>query len=149
MMKTVAVESLAGGWQDAIAAALAASTRAFAPYSGFEVGAALVTAGGEIIVGANYESASYGLTLCAERTALATAQVQGRVTEIRILAVVARRADGQVLAQPVVPCGACRQWIAEAVARCGCDWTILCADSAARRVWVTSSHELLPASFAL
>ncbi len=86
--------------------AAAARRRAYAPYSKFRVGAALLTAGGRVVPGCNVENASYGLTLCAERTALATA-VAGGHHDIRAVAVVA---GGR---QPVRPCGACLQVLAE------------------------------------
>src|SRR5205823_3133774 len=76
------------------------------PYSHFKVGAALVTKRGEIIVGANVESASYGLTCCAERVALFNALTAGK-TDFVALAIVARVPGGPM------PCGACRQLLAE------------------------------------
>jgi cytidine deaminase len=88
-----------------VAAARRARRRAHAPYSGFEVGAA-VWAGGEIHVGANVENASYGLTLCAERVAVAAAVTAG-----------ARRLEAAAIAsgtaEPTPPCGACLQTLAE------------------------------------
>lgn len=89
-----------------IDAALDARHRAVAPYSGFQVGAALLTAKGEIVTGANVESASYGLTCCAERVALFKALTQG-ANRFAAIAVVARIAKGPM------PCGACRQLLAE------------------------------------
>lgn len=79
---------------------------AVAPYSKFEVGAALLTATGETITGANVESASYGLTCCAERVALFKALTAGRRRFVAV-AVVARCPGGPM------PCGACRQLLAE------------------------------------
>ena len=89
-----------------IRAAAGARKRAVAPYSKFKVGAALLTQGGEIISGANVESASYGLTCCAERVALFSALTAGR-REFVAVAVVARAPGGPML------CGACRQLLAE------------------------------------
>lgn len=77
-----------------------------APYSRFKVGAALLTKRGEIVTGANVESASYGLTCCAERVALFKALTAGQ-RDFTAVAVVARH-DGGAL-----PCGACRQLLAE------------------------------------
>jgi cytidine deaminase len=85
-----------------IEAARAARERAIAPFSGFRVGAALETAGGEIVTGCNIENATYGLTLCAERVALFKALSEGH-RAFRRVAVVA----GAV--EPTPPCGACRQ----------------------------------------
>ena len=89
-----------------IAAALAARKGAVAPYSRFKVGAALLTAEGEIVSGANVESASYGLTCCAERVALFKAVTSGK-RDFVALAIVARAPGG------AMPCGACRQLLAE------------------------------------
>jgi cytidine deaminase len=89
-----------------IAAALKARERACAAYSNFKVGAALLTAAGETVTGANVESASYGLTCCAERVALFKALTEGK-TRFVAIAVVARAAGG------AKPCGACRQLLSE------------------------------------
>jgi len=79
---------------------------AYAPYSRFKVGAALLTAKGEIFLGCNVENASYGVTNCAERTAIFTAIAQsGPKLKIRAIAVVNGRNA------PCSPCGACRQVI--------------------------------------
>jgi cytidine deaminase len=92
--------------KDLVAAAAAARERAVAPYSNFKVGAALLARNGDIITGANVESASYGLTCCAERVALFHALTSGR-TDLVAIAVVAAAPDGPM------PCGACRQLLAE------------------------------------
>jgi cytidine deaminase len=89
-----------------IHAAAAARKLAVAPYSKFRVGAALLTRAGEIVTGANVESASYGLTCCAERVALFKALTAGQ-RDIVAVAVVARAPGGPM------PCGACRQLLAE------------------------------------
>ncbi len=85
-----------------VAAAKAVRTKAAAPYSGFHVGAALLAEDGSIHTGCNIESASYGLTVCAERTAVFKAVSEG-VRKFRAVAVVTG-AD-----TPTPPCGACRQ----------------------------------------
>jgi cytidine deaminase len=95
-----------GDKQKLVAAAATARQGAVAPYSHFQVGAALLTKNGDIITGANVESASYGLTCCAERVALFTALTSGRQDFVAV-AVVARAPGGPM------PCGACRQLLAE------------------------------------
>jgi cytidine deaminase len=89
-----------------IEAAGQARLRAYTPYSGFQVGAALMTKDGTIVTGCNIENASYGLCNCAERTALFKAYSEG-LTEFTAMAVLAD-SDG-----PVSPCGACRQVMLE------------------------------------
>jgi cytidine deaminase len=104
-----------------IAAAAAARLAAVAPYSKFLVGAALLTRRGEIVTGANVESASYGLTCCAERVALFKALTDGKRDFVAV-AVVARAPGG------AMPCGACRQLLAEYAAHA--------------KVWVADSRNL-------
>ncbi|MGB9070948.1 MAG: cytidine deaminase [Candidatus Acidiferrales bacterium] len=90
------------------AAAKRAMKNAHAPYSKFKVGAALLTTTDKVFVGCNVENASYGMTNCAERTAIFTAVAQlGPKMEIRAIAVVNRQNT------PCSPCGACRQVIYE------------------------------------
>lgn len=86
--------------------ALEASKNAYVPYSNFHVGAALETTDGEIITGCNIENRSYGLTNCAERTAIFKAISEGK--SIRTIVIATPDAD-----YPVAPCGACRQVISE------------------------------------
>src|SRR5436190_23878391 len=89
--------------------ARAASERAYVPYSHFPVGAALEFADGSIVTGCNVENASYGLTVCAERTALVRAVAEGRnPAEVRRVAIHVDGPDGQ-------PCGMCRQFMRELV----------------------------------
>lgn len=110
MTDTTAVER-----EELLAAARAAARHAWAPYSHFRVGAAVAVdsvEGRRLVTGANVENASYGLTLCAERAALAAACQLGAAGErpqITAIAVVG------LDAQPgeCMPCGACRQWFAE------------------------------------
>lgn len=89
-----------------LAAARAAAANAYVPYSGFPVGAAVLTASGEVVPGVNIENASYGLTVCGERVAIFRAAAEGH-RELRAVAVSAPRAPG------ASPCGACRQVINE------------------------------------
>ena len=86
--------------------AIEARKQAYTPYSTFKVGAAVLTAGGRVFRGCNIENASYGLTNCAERTAIFKAVSEGE-PKVEAIAIVADT-EG-----PVSPCGACRQVIAE------------------------------------
>jgi cytidine deaminase len=91
-----------------IQAARRAAQNAYAPYSEFRVGAAILTSGGEIFAGCNVENASYGMTNCAERTAIFSAIANsGPKLEIRAVAVINAKDV------PCSPCGACRQVIFE------------------------------------
>jgi cytidine deaminase len=122
---------------DLIRAALEARRHAVAPYSGFSVGAALATRDGAIITGANVESASYGLTCCAERVALFRALTEGHKDFIGV-AVVAQAPGGPM------PCGACRQLLSEYAPGA----RLWVADSRAPdQVREFSVQELLPAAF--
>jgi len=85
---------------------------AYAPFSHFRVGAAILTAKGQVFVGCNVENSSYGMTNCAERTAIFSAIAKdGPELEIRAVALVA--ANGSDRGVPCSPCGACRQVIYE------------------------------------
>ena len=92
--------------EDLIKAAKEAREFSYSPYSKFKVGAAVLTKNGKIYSGCNIENASYGITNCAERTAIFKAVSEGE-RELEALAVIADT-DG-----PTAPCGACRQVIAE------------------------------------
>ncbi len=113
-----------------IAAARAASGRAYAPYSHFHVGAALGFADGAIVTGANVENASFGLSLCAETVALAAAMAQGRRGGLVSVAVVggAPGEDGEATPgkRAVTPCGRCRQVLSELASLGGTDPQVVC-----------------------
>jgi cytidine deaminase len=93
-------------------AAEQAAGNAYAPYSRLKVGAAVRAASGRLYLGCNVENASYGLTICAERAALAAAvSAEGYAFRAEAIAVIARDAEGATV--PAAPCGACRQVISE------------------------------------
>jgi cytidine deaminase len=122
-----------------LSAAARARAGAVAPYSRFKVGAALLTRSGRVIGGANVESASYGLTCCAERVALFKALTDGE-TDFIAVAVVARWDGGPM------PCGACRQLLAEYAPAA----RVFVADSAdLGRVRRFTVRGLLPCAFRL
>lgn len=122
-----------------INAAIAARNGAYAPYSGFKVGAALLDANGEIYTGCNIENASYGATVCAERVALYKA-VSGGVTEFTAIAV----AGGADTVTPTPPCGICRQTLAEF---CGTDMAVYIVNSADGAYTQTTLGNLFPNTF--
>jgi cytidine deaminase len=122
-----------------IQAAAKARKGSVSPYSKFKVGAALLTKSGEIIGGANVESASYGLTCCAERVALFKALTGGKLDFIAV-AVVARCDGGPM------PCGACRQLLREYAP----DAKVFVADSDdLKKIREFTVKELLPSAFVL
>ncbi len=86
-----------------------AMKNAYAPYSQFHVGAALLTASGDIVAGCNIENASYGLSMCAERNAIANAIISNEKDTIDIIAIAVVNSKNV----PCSPCGACRQVIWE------------------------------------
>lgn len=132
-----------------IAAARVASARAYAPYSHFHVGAALGFADGAIVTGANVENASFGLSLCAETVALASAMADGRRGGLVAVAVVggAPGADGAALsaARAITPCGRCRQLLSELAQLGGTDPLVLCVG--ADGVDEVRLSDLLPRAF--
>ncbi len=108
--------------------------RAYAPYSGYRVGAALLLGDGSVVTACNVENVSYGLTMCAERSAVARAVTEGK----RDFEAIAIATDGSAA---ITPCGACRQVLAE-FAR---EMKVVSEGLRTRRVW--SLMELLPEPF--
>ena len=84
-----------------------ASEKTYSPYSNFPVGACVLYESGNKYIGCNIENASYGLTLCAERTAISSAIAQGEKTKIKAIAIYSPKQKS------CMPCGACRQWLSE------------------------------------
>lgn len=132
-----------------IALARAAAAHAHAPYSGFGVGAAVLLSDGAIVNGANFENASYGLSLCAETVALATVNAQGRLADVVAIGVVGGMIrDGAIAGAEVVrPCGRCRQVINEAAQIGGRDIRVHCAGAEGDAVNSYLLSELLPDAF--
>ena len=132
-----------------IEAARAASALAYAPYSGFHVGAALAFADGTIATGANVENASYGLSLCAETAAAAAAMNAGRRGGLIAVAVIGGPPGegGEAAAgpEPVTPCGRCRQVLAELAQLGGTDPVIWCVSD--EEVLELRLSDLLPHAF--
>jgi cytidine deaminase len=122
-------------WEKMTQTASSAMKNAYAPYSRFQVGAALLTEGGQIVPGCNVENASYGLTLCAERTAVATAVSQGEQKFVAVVVITHT-------SPPSSPCGVCRQVLHEFAP----DLIVRLVNPAGESVTVTLA-ELLPMSF--
>uniref|UniRef100_A0A914XRP6 Cytidine deaminase n=1 Tax=Panagrolaimus superbus TaxID=310955 RepID=A0A914XRP6_9BILA len=118
-----------------VAAALVAMDKAYIPYSHFPVGAALLTEDGNIITGGNVENASYGGTICAERSAVVRAIAEGH-----------RKFKGIVVAtnslKPASPCGLCRQFMFEFG-----DFPVIMISGKSDEVTTTSVKDLLPGGF--
>ena len=126
-----------------IEAARRAQADAYAPYSDYQVGAALLFDDGAIVTGSNVENASYGLALCAETNAVSKAMNDGRRGGLVAVAVVGPLDKGD--GSPITPCGRCRQVLNELAALGGTDPEILCVgNDDVRRVTLSS---LLPHAF--
>ena len=126
-----------------IAAARKAAKDAYAPYSDYQVGSALLFDDGAIVTGSNVENASYGLTLCAESVAVARALGEGKRGGLTQVAVVGPMDKGD--GAPITPCGRCRQVLNEIAQLGGTDPEVLCVgNDEVRRVLLS---ELLPHAF--
>ena len=132
---------------DLIAAARAAAANAHAPYSRFAVGAAALLTDGTVVTGANVENASYGLSLCAETVAIATASAQGRLADVLAIGVVGGSMDGIATDTPVRPCGRCRQVLNEAAQLGRRDLFVHCAGLTGEALETHRLSELLPHAF--
>ena len=125
--------------EDLIAAAREAAQHSYSPYSRFPVGAALRFADGSVVTGTNIENASYGLALCAETVAISKAMADGVRGGLEAVAVTGPGAD------PITPCGRCRQVLNELAQLGGTDPEILCVGPEdVRRLRLS---ELLPHAF--
>lgn len=119
-----------------------AASKAYAPYSNFNVGCAVASVDGEIATGANMENACYRLGLCAEQSALSAAQHEFGLDKVDKIAVVG--GNGEVVC---TPCGGCRQAILEAAQLSGRDIEILCASGDGQTVERFRINALLPLGF--
>jgi len=122
---------------------------AYAPYSNFHVAALALADDGRMFEGVNMENASYGLSLCAETSALAAAATGGGFGRIATIAVIGGRMEDGILAgtAPVLPCGRCRQLINETASLQGRDVELLCFSGDRTGIERTSIHALLPHAF--
>lgn len=125
---------------------------AYAPYSNFLVGAALLLADGSVVRGSNQENASYGMTACAERTAIWSAWLQGRARDLLGIAITGgHRDESRELApaarRPIRPCGACRQVLSEARFRAQRPLFVLLDSRGGSLYRLDDVEALLPLSF--
>lgn len=132
-----------------IALARSAALKAHAPYSGFRVGCAIESSEGEVVTGANMENACYRLGICAEQSALTTAQHAFGLHNVARIAIAggAFREGAITGADVVTPCGGCRQAIYEASALSGRDVEVICAAATGDAVEETAISVLLPSAF--
>ena len=142
------VKALTEADRELVRAAVAAADGAYAPYSGFSVGAAVRLDDGAIVVGSNQENVAYPSGLCAERTALfaASAQHPGAVG-FEALAIAGRNQRGELCAAS--PCGACRQVMSEYEQRQGHPLRVLCLMEGGAVREVASAADLLPLAFTM
>lgn len=129
-----------------IDAAREASHRAYAPYSHFSVGAAILLSNGEIITGSNQENAAYPSGLCAERTAAFYAHSRFPEAIFRKIAIAAIDTSGNEILSPISPCGACRQVLLEYETIAGDSVEVLLAGRSEIYI-LPSVASLLPLSF--
>lgn len=126
-----------------------AALKAYAPYSGFSVGCAVESVDGDVVTGANMENACYRLGLCAEQSALTTAQHAFGLDRVARIAVAGGDGSGDALIGGLVctPCGGCRQAILEAAQLSGRDVEILCANGDGDLVERHRISTLIPRGF--
>jgi cytidine deaminase len=144
-MKKLSFKKLSGVGQELLLAAKASMDTAYNPYSQFFVGSALLSESGVIITGSNYENASYGLTVCAERAAIARASAEGHKSFIKV-AVIGRGAKAPVK-DVISPCGMCRQMLLEASHISGHSIEVIMSSTDMKKVVVATIEELLPLGF--
>lgn len=144
-IKHCQLDELSVADRELIEQAMKATDNAYAEYSHFYVGAALRLANGRIVIGSNQENAAFPSGLCAERTAVFSAQANFPDQSIEALALVARNDNG-LIDNPVTPCGACRQVLLGVEERYGLPMRILMYGKSGVYS-VGSAKDLLPLSF--
>lgn len=135
--------------EELIAIARLAALKAYAPYSGFQVGCAIASVDGQVVTGANMENACYRLGICAEQSALTAAQHQFGLDKVARIAVAGGDASSGVLRGDITctPCGGCRQGILEAAHLSSQDIVILSANGSGTKVDCHRISDLLPHGF--
>lgn len=129
--------------EDLLVMAREAARRAYVPYSRFHVGAAMLFSGDEVIQSCNVENASYGITICAERSGVAVMVSQGKRNPIAIAVAGSHEDKDDYLRVPCPPCGACRQALSEF----NPDMLVVLASEKGAKIF--SLRKLLPHSFTL
>lgn len=138
--------------RDLVALARAAALKAHAPYSRFHVGCAVESEDGEVALGSNMENASYPVGICAEASALAAAVQSFGLGKVSRIAIAGGRLSSEGALggdQPCMPCGACRQNIAEAAQAAGRDIEVIVASGNGASVEAHPISALLPANFSV
>lgn len=125
VIKVCNMDELSAEEKHLVELAIEATSRSYAPYSKFHVGAAVRLNNGVEIIGCNQENAAYPSGLCAERTALFAAGAQYPDVPVRMLAIAARGTHGELEDEPVPPCGSCRQVMIESETRANAPMRIL------------------------
>ena len=141
-----AIDELEAKDRELAQAAVEATAQAYAPYSKFNVGAAVLFEDGVIVKGANQENAAYPSGLCAERTTLFYAGAQHPDKAVEAIAIAARNEAGEV-EHPIVPCGACRQVMLETETRFAQPMRIILYGAKECYIIEGGTKELLPLSF--
>ena len=125
-----------------------ATLSSYAPYSLFRVGAAVLLENGTVVMGSNQENVAYPSGLCAERVALFAANSQHPVQSVKALAIAARKENGELVKNPITPCGSCRQVMVEIEKRYETTMRVLLCGT--EEVYIAeSARSLLPLSFDL
>lgn len=138
-------DELSDGDRHLLEEAIAATEGSYAPYSEFNVGAALLLDSGRVVKGANQENIAYPSGLCAERTALFAAGANYRDENVVALAIAATK-EGVLIDEPATPCGACRQVMAESQMRSGTKMRVILGGS--KKILIFEAVEdLLPFVF--
>lgn len=139
------ISELPAGDQDLLREARKITAQAYAPYSGFHVGAAILLENGQVVSGNNQENSAYPSGLCAERVALFYANASFPDAAVKTIAISAAK-KGQLVDEPVKPCGGCRQALAEAEVRFGQPIRIV-LDGQESILVLDGVESLLPLSF--
>jgi len=144
-MKRINYKDLPKDYKVLLKKAEKAMERAYNPYSGFSVGAALLTKEGKIITGANVENAAYGSSICAERSAIMRANTMG----YRIFTAIAIIAKGKNFdtTETTAPCGECRQVLNEFSQISEYDFDVILSTSKKDKIEIWKISELLPKAF--